>query len=73
MEKDGSNLPMRLLYGNPVGRFTVKAMLVLKVPKVMAWYLHTLFKGDDPPLYPEVQYQYEGVSACGIPKLLGFF
>ena len=43
MEKDGSNLPMRLLYGNPVGRFTVKAMLVLKVPKVMAWYLHTPF------------------------------
>ena len=43
MEKNGSNLPMRLLYGNPFGRAVVKGMLVLKIPKVMAWYLHTPF------------------------------
>lgn len=43
MEKDGSNLPMRLLYGNPVGRAVLKGMLVIGAPKVMAWYLHTPF------------------------------
>ena len=43
MDKDGSNLPMRLLYGNAVGRAVIKAMLFLKVPKVMAWYLRTPF------------------------------
>ncbi len=43
MEKDGSNAAMRFLYGNPLGRMTVNAMLFLKAPKVMAWYLRSPF------------------------------
>ena len=43
MDKDGSNAAMRFLYGNPVGRAMIKAMLAVKAPKVMAWYLHTPF------------------------------
>ena len=43
MDKDGSNLPMRLLYGNAAGRAVIKAMLFLQVPKAMAWYLRTPF------------------------------
>ena len=43
MEKDGINAAMRFLYGNPLGRMTVNAMLFLKAPKVMAWYLRSPF------------------------------
>ena len=43
MEKDGSNAAMRFLYGNPAGRAAISAMMALRVPKLMAWYLRSPF------------------------------
>lgn len=74
MEKDGSNLPMRILYGNPAGRAVLKAMFVLQAPKVMAWYLRTPFsKGMIRRYIRKYNIRMKGYPRVGYRSFSDFF